>query len=59
MQGWTDAHCAHCSAHTISTVQLTHFSQLVVPSHGDGSPDEVLDDVEDTLEFDVDKPEPP
>lgn len=40
-------------------MQLTHWAQLVVPSHGDGSPDELLADDADTLEFDVDKPEPP
>ena len=43
MQVWTEPHFAHCSEQTMSTVQLTHFSQLVVRSHGDGSPDELLD----------------
>lgn len=44
----------------MSTVQLTHCSQLLVRSHGDGWPDELLVEEEDeTLEFEEDKPEPP
>jgi len=46
----------------MSTVQLTHVSQLLVKSHGDGWPDELLETDEeddDPVEFVEDKPEPP
>lgn|GEM_PF-5401160 len=60
MQGCTDAHFSHCSTQTMFTEQSTHFSQLVVPSQGDGSPDELLElDVDDPLELDVDELLPP
>lgn len=60
MQGCRAAHLAHCSAHTMPTVQLTHWAQFICKSHGEGCPDELFDvELVDVLEFDEDKPEPP
>jgi hypothetical protein len=53
-------HFDHSSAHTKSSVQLMHFSQLEVPSHGDKPPVELLVvELDDELVVDENDPPPP